>query len=100
MRNKVVNKKELIAAIKEKMNNPTIDVDSLFESSIEIMVKDLTEGKCIAIQGFGIFDVKKKNERISVNPITKERSLVPPKLSLVFKPSSVIKLRINKDLIK
>lgn len=42
-----------------------------------------------------MFDVKKKMERIMVNPATQQRMLVPPKLVLGFK--AVPKL---KDIIK
>ncbi|NDW13901.1 HU family DNA-binding protein, partial [Bacteroides sp. 214] len=30
------------------------------------------------------FSVKKKEERIIINPSTKQRMLVPPKLALIF----------------
>ena len=48
-------------------------------------------GNIISIQGFGTFEVKKKAERISVNPTTKQRMLVPPKLVLTYKPSTLLK---------
>ncbi|EXY65380.1 HU family DNA-binding protein, partial [Bacteroides fragilis] len=41
--------------------------------------------------GFGTFEVKKKAERIVINPVTKLRLLVPPKLVLAFKPSPILK---------
>jgi len=52
----------------------------------------------VGIQGFGAFEVRKKEERISVNPVTKQRMLVPPKLTLAFKPSSTLKERIKKNI--
>ena len=55
------------------------------------MTKQLQDGDTIAIQGFGTFEVKKKMERISVNPVTQQRMLVPPKLVLTYKPSNVLK---------
>jgi DNA-binding protein HU-beta len=55
------------------------------------MTQELQEGKIIAIQGFGTFEVKKKMERISVNPSTQQRMLIPPKLVLTYKPSITLK---------
>ena len=55
------------------------------------MTRQLEEGNIISIQGFGTFEVKKKAERISVNPTTKQRMLVPPKLVLTYKPSTLLK---------
>ena len=39
----------------------------------------------------GSFEVKKKAERISINPSTKQRMLVPPKLVLTYRPSNTLK---------
>jgi DNA-binding protein HU-beta len=55
------------------------------------MTQELQEGNTIAIQGFGTFEVKKKMERISVNPTTQQRMLIPPKLVLSYKPSTNLK---------
>ena len=48
------------------------------------MTQELEEGNVIAVQGFGSFEVKKKAERISINPASKQRMLVPPKLSAIL----------------
>ena len=55
------------------------------------MTQELEEGNMIAVQGFGSFEVKKKAERISINPASKQRMLVPPKLVLSYKPSNTLK---------
>ena len=60
-------------------------------ATIGVMTKQLQEGNQVAIQGFGVFEVKKKMERISVNPVTRQRMLVPPKLVLTYKPSTQLK---------
>jgi DNA-binding protein HU-beta len=55
------------------------------------MTQELQEGNVVTIQGFGTFEVKKKAERITVNPTTKQRMLVPPKLVLAYRPSGQLK---------
>lgn len=67
------------------------DTSELISSLLSDMTQQLEEGNVISIQGFGTFEVKKKAERISVNPITKQRLLVPPKLVLNYKPSTLLK---------
>jgi len=54
---------------------------------IEAMGDSFQEGDSVAIQNFGNFEVKKKLERIMVNPTTGQRMLVPPKLTLNFRIS-------------
>ena len=46
--------------------------------------------------GFGTFEVKKRLERVMVNPSTGLRMLVPPKLVLNFKPAATIKGHVRK----
>ena len=46
---------------------------------------------------FGTFEVKKKMERIVVNPVTRQRLLVPPKLSLTFKPCPALKGKVKNE---
>ncbi len=67
------------------------DTSELIASLLSDMTQLLQEGNTISVQGFGTFEVKKKAERITINPTTKLRMLVPPKLVLNYKPSSVLK---------
>ena len=59
------------------------------------MIDELQKGNTVNIQDFGTFEVKKKMERISVIPSTQQRVLVPPKLTLTFKPASSLKEKVK-----
>lgn len=63
----------------------------MMNSLLADMVEQWEEGNVINIQGFGTFEVKKKGERVSVNPTSKLRLLIPPKLALTFKPHPSLK---------
>ncbi|MDP4278371.1 MAG: HU family DNA-binding protein, partial [Bacteroidota bacterium] len=60
-----------------------------------IITDMLTDGDAMAIQGFGSFEVKKRDERISINPSTGKKWLIPPKLIPVFKPGPTLKEKIK-----
>lgn len=62
---------------------------------IETMSDHFQEDENVQIPSFGTFEVKKKMERIMVNPSTGQRMLVPPKLVLNFKPNVSWKERIK-----
>ena len=49
----------------------------------------------VLVPTFGTFEVKKKLERVMVNPSTGQRMLVPPKLVLNFKPNVNWKERVK-----
>lgn len=63
---------------------------------IDAMVDVTSEGDTIAIPGFGNFEPRKRMERIAQHPSTGKRILIPPKIVLGFKPSAVLKNRINQ----
>ena len=56
-------------------------------------INELSE--TVSIAGFGSFEVKKRLERILVNPSTKQRMLVPPKLVLSFRPVASVKEKLK-----
>ena len=92
-----MNHKELIAALSEKMNAPKSIVESLLDTTVATCTELLVEEKSIGFQSFGNFEVRKKEERLSVHPATQIRTLIPPKLVVNFKQSTILKDKL-KDL--
>lgn len=92
-----MNTKDLITTIRGQQGLSAEEAEVLFDATVSALKTQLLNGDVVAIQGFGQFEPKKKNERISVSPSTGERMLVPPKISLAFKPSNVLKDRLTKD---
>ena len=86
-----MNNKEFISELSQRLNYNNKETTRLVSSLLSIMTQELQDGNTIAIQGVGSFEVKKKLERISVNPVTQQRLLIPPKLVLTFKPSISLK---------
>lgn len=86
-----MNNKEFIAELSQRLGYTLKDASELTSSLLSEMIQQWQEGKSIAIQGFGIFEVKKKMERIIVNPVSKLRLLIPPKLVLTYRPSALLK---------
>ena len=86
-----MNNKEFTSELAERLGYTIKDTPELMNSLLSSMTQELEEGNVIAIQGFGSFEVKKKAERISINPASKQRMLVPPKLVLSYRPSNTLK---------
>ncbi|MBP3669422.1 MAG: HU family DNA-binding protein [Bacteroides sp.] len=86
-----LNNKEFISELSKRMGYSNKDATQFVSSVLNVMSQELQDGKSVVIQGFGSFDVKKKLERISVNPVTRQRMLIPPKLVLSYKPSITLK---------
>ena len=77
-----MNNKDFTSELSRRLGYTIKDTSELMSSLLSDMTQELQEGNVVTIQGFGTFEVKKKAERITVNPTTKQRMLVPPKLVL------------------
>jgi len=89
--------KELITELSKRMGWTQQEVNNMMSAFSSVVSKALIDNDIVYFQGFGQFEVKKKAERITVNPVTGKRYLVPPKLSPVFRPGKTIKDKL-KDL--
>ena len=86
-----MNNKEFTSELSRRLGYTLKDTSELMSSLLSGMTQQLEDGNVIGIQGFGTFEVKKKAERISVSPTSKQRMLVPPKLVLTYRPSTLLK---------
>jgi len=87
---------ELIAALAKRLGWTQRQTSEALEATVSIINLNLEDNNSVNIQGFGLFETKKKGERISVNPVSKQRFLVPPKISLSFRPGQTIKENLKK----
>lgn len=87
--------KELIQKLQEDAAATSDRSKELLELTSSLIGKLLSEGDSLTIQGFGTFETKKKEERVSVNPATGSRWMIPPKFVATFKPGSNLKDKIK-----
>lgn len=90
-----MNNKEFIAELSRRLGYKVKDTSSLMVTLVAEMTEELEDENVIAIQNIGSFEVRKKQERVVVNPATQQRMLVPPKLVINFKPSTSFKERMQ-----
>ena len=67
-------------------------IDDFFES----LVSELIEFNKIKISSFGTFQVIDKKERIGRNPKTKVEAKIKARKIVKFKPSNIIKEKLNR----
>lgn len=90
-----MNNKEYLSQMAAKLEMTNKEVQNLTNIFVAELADKMDDGSILSVQGFGNFEVKKKLERIVVNPTSKQRMLVPPKLALSFKPSSILKDKLK-----
>ena len=91
-----MNNKEYIAELAQQSGYTQTDTQKMVAAVIEQMGDSFEEGNSVLIPNFGTFEVKKRLERIIVNPGTQQRMLVPPKLVLNFRPKESVKYKLYK----
>ena len=90
-----MNNKDFLNSVSRRMGISQKEVQAMSGAFAKALSENLDDENSLNVPGFGSFEVKKKLERVVVSPITKKRKLVPPKLALAFKPSSVLKDKIQ-----
>ena len=86
-----MNNKEFITGLAKKGGISVADASANVDALVGLMTECLKENDQLNISGFGILEAKMRNERLSVNPKTGQRFLVPPKIVPAFKPSNKLK---------
>ncbi len=87
--------KDFILELAEQTGYSPEDTQKMVNVIVETMGDIFQEGNMVLVPSFGTFEVKKKMERVMVNPSTGQRMLVPPKLVLNFKPNANWKEQIK-----
>lgn len=95
-----MNNKEFISQLAQDTGYTQTDTQQMVRTIIEKMEHSFEDGDTVQINSFGSFEVRKRLERIVVNPGTQERMLVPPKLVLNFKPIAAIKENLKKTNVQ
>jgi nucleoid DNA-binding protein len=86
-----MNNKSFIQELSQRTGFKQEETQRMVFDVIDAMNDKFQEGENVSFSNFGTFEVKRRLERIVVNPTTHQRMLVPPKLVLGFKPISAIK---------
>jgi integration host factor subunit alpha len=86
---------QLTEAVYEEVGLSRNESAELVESVLKEMSKALIRGEPVKISSFGSFTIRSKSERVGRNPKTGEEVPISPRRVIIFKPSHVLKSRIN-----
>ena len=100
MAQKTVTRADLAEAVYEAVGLSRTESAHLVERVLALISDSLVTGQNVKLSSFGSFQVRSKNQRIGRNPKTGEEVPILPRQVLVFKPSNVLKNKINKAMIR
>ena len=90
-----ITRAQLSEAVYEEVGLSRNESADLVEAVLEEMVNALSDGETVKISSFGSFSIRQKSQRIGRNPKTGEEVPILPRKVIIFKPSHVLKNRIN-----
>lgn len=98
MAGRTVTRADLCEAVYQKVGLSRTESADLVEMVLDEISDCLVRGESVKLSSFGSFVVRQKGERIGRNPKTGEEVPISPRRVMVFKPSNVLKSRINQTL--
>jgi integration host factor subunit alpha len=92
---KTITRAHLSEAVYQEVGLSRNESAELVEAVLDEIAGSLVRGDTVKISSFGSFSVRQKGGRIGRNPKTGEEVPIEPRRVLVFRPSHVLKERIN-----
>ena len=83
-----MNKTGLVNEIAAKAQLNKVDAKKAIEATLETIAEALKNEDKVQLIGFGTFAVVDKPERTGINPLTKEKIVIPARKVVKFKPAA------------
>ena len=92
---KTITRADLSEAVYQRLGLSRTESASLVEMVLQEISQAIERGETVKLSSFGSFVVRSKGERIGRNPKTGVEVPITPRRVMVFKPSNILKSRIN-----
>lgn len=96
MAGSTLTRSDLSAAINREVGLSRSDSSEMVETILERISNALISGESVKISSFGTFAVRDKGARIGRNPKTGEEVPIEPRRVLVFRPSHILRNRVDE----
>jgi integration host factor subunit alpha len=95
MSGKTVTRLDLCDAVYKKVGLSRNESAAMVELVLKEITDRLEQGESVKLSAFGSFLVRKKGGRNGCNPKTGKEVPISPRRVMVFRPSAILKQRIN-----
>jgi integration host factor subunit alpha len=95
MAGRTITRAQLAEAVYQEVGLSRSESAELLESVLTYTADALSKGETVKISSFGSFSLRQKGQRVGRNPKTGEEVPILPRKVLVFRPSQVLKARVN-----
>ncbi|MEM1307251.1 MAG: integration host factor subunit alpha [Pseudomonadota bacterium] len=99
MTGKTLTRADLADAVVNKVGLPRNESQEMVETILNEIGSALASGDQVKLSSFGSFGIREKGERMGRNPKTGQEVPITPRKVLVFRPSAIMKTRINEGML-
>lgn len=92
-----MDQKTLSERLSAQLELPASDIAKLNAALVDVLADTCGELGSVALPGFGVFEGRKRTERVTVHPSSGKRLLIPPKIQISFRPSALLKQKIKGE---
>jgi integration host factor subunit alpha len=92
---KTITRAYLSEAVYQEVGLSRTESAELLEAVLKEISDALARGETVKLSSFGSFSIRQKGHRIGRNPKTGQEVPILPRRVLIFRPSQVLKNRIN-----
>jgi integration host factor subunit alpha len=96
MGERTVTRADLAEAVYRRLGLSRTESASMVEMVLQEICNSIVRGDSVKLSSFGSFVVREKGLRVGRNPKTGREVPIPPRRVTVFKPSNIMKQRINQ----
>jgi integration host factor subunit alpha len=100
MGGKTLTRADLADALVQKVGLPRNESHEMVEMVLNEISSTLARGEGVKLSSFGSFGIRQKGQRVGRNPKTGKEVPITPRRVLVFRPSHIMKGRINGKLAR
>lgn len=93
-----MTKADIIDIIADATGLTKVETEAVVEGFLTTVIEALKNGERVEFRGFGSFSVKRRKPKKARNPGTGEEIFLPERYAPTFKPSKLLRDKINKNL--
>lgn len=93
-----LTKADIVAQVYAQGQLTKAEAAEAVEQGLELIKQALSTGEEVLVSGFGKWSVREKAERRGRNPQTGDPLILPPRKVVTFRPSRVLKAKVQAQL--
>lgn len=96
MTERTITRAEITDALVNQVGLTRQDSSEMLDRTLELLVEELEKGNAVKLSRFGNFVVREKSAREGRNPKTGEQATISARSVVTFRPSPMLKDRVDK----